>query len=92
MHPGRGASADGGEPGRSPGARPMPRSIAAGVQRLEHAELLGDRQGGVVGQHHAAGAEADGVDVTEARCASSTGGDELAIPGMLWCSATQCRR
>ena len=32
------------------------------------------------------------VDVTEARCASSTGGDELAIPGMLWCSATQWRR
>ena len=32
------------------------------------------------------------VEVTEARWASSTGGDELAIPGMLWCSATQWRR
>ena len=32
------------------------------------------------------------VDVTDARCASSTGGDELAMPGMLWCSATQWRR
>ena len=31
------------------------------------------------------------VDVAAARCASSTGGDELAMPGMLWCSATQCR-
>jgi hypothetical protein len=31
------------------------------------------------------------VDVTDAKCASSTGGDELAIPGMLWCSATQWR-
>ena len=28
---------------------------AAGVQRLQHAELFGDHQRGVVGQHHAAG-------------------------------------
>ena len=31
------------------------------------------------------------VVVTEARCAMSTAGAELAIPGRLWCSATQCR-
>ena len=31
------------------------------------------------------------VDVASARAPTSTGGAELAIPGMLWCSATQCR-
>ena len=29
------------------------------------------------------------VDVTAAAWAKSTAGEELAIPGMLWCSATQ---
>ena len=33
---------------------------AAGGERLQHPELLGDDQRGVVGQHHTAGAEADG--------------------------------
>ena len=72
------------------GARrpPDPEVDATGVERLEHAELFGDRERSVVGQHDPAGAEPDGVGDT-ARCASSTGGDELAIPGMLWCSATQ---
>ena len=32
---------------------------ASGVQRLQHAELLGDREGGVVGQHDAARAQPD---------------------------------
>jgi hypothetical protein len=32
------------------------------------------------------------VAVLAARCAISTAGDELAIEGMLWCSATQMRR
>ena len=32
---------------------------APGVQRLEHGELLGDDERGVVGQHHAAGADLD---------------------------------
>ncbi len=31
------------------------------------------------------------VFVDAARCAMSTGGEELAMPGMLWCSATQKR-
>ena len=62
---------------------------AARVQRLEHAELLGDHERGVVGQHDAARPEADRLTVTPAAWASSTGGDELAMPGMLWCSATQ---
>jgi hypothetical protein len=29
------------------------------------------------------------VDVAEARWPMSTAGEELAMPGMLWCSATQ---
>ena len=32
------------------------------------------------------------VEVDAARWAMSTAGDELAMPGMLWCSATQSRR
>src|SRR5262249_20558848 len=32
------------------------------------------------------------LDVDAARCAISTAGAELAIEGMLWCSATQKRR
>ena len=31
------------------------------------------------------------VDVADAMWASSTAGAELAMPGMLWCSATQWR-
>jgi hypothetical protein len=34
-----------------------------GMQRLEHAEALGDRQRRVVGQHHAARADADALGV-----------------------------
>ncbi len=33
----------------------------AGVERVQGAELLGDDQGGVVGQHDPAGADADGL-------------------------------
>jgi hypothetical protein len=32
------------------------------------------------------------VDVADATCPISTAGAELAIPGMLWCSASQNRR
>jgi hypothetical protein len=32
------------------------------------------------------------ADVAEAICPASTTGAELAMPGMLWCSATQNRR
>ena len=42
---------------------------AAGMERLEHAELLGDHQRHMVGQHHAAGADPDDLrrvgDVTD---------------------------
>ncbi len=37
-----------------PGARPIPRSIRPGKQRLQHAEILRDLVGAVVRQHHAA--------------------------------------
>ena len=62
---------------------------APGMERLEHAELLGDDERRVVGQHDAARADADACRCTEARWAISTAGAELAMPGMLWCSATQ---
>ena len=45
--------------GSVPGARPRPEIDAAGKQRLERAELLGDLQRRVVGQHDPAGADAD---------------------------------
>ena len=32
-----------------------------GVERLEHRKLLGDRERGVIGQHHAAGSDADAL-------------------------------
>ena len=57
----------------------------------ERAELLGDHERRVVGQHHAARAEPDragvGGDVGDQHAVA----DE-AIVGMLWCSAYQTRR
>ena len=46
--------------GRCPGARPRPRSMRPGIERRQRAELLGDDQRRVVGQHDPAGAHADG--------------------------------
>ena len=63
----------------------------AGMQRLQHAELLGDHQRHMVGQHDVAGPDPDD-SVASAIWPISTGGAELAMPGMLWCSATQNRR
>ena len=55
-----------------PGARPRPRSMRPGCRLVERAELFGDEQRRVVGQHDAAGAEADrrGVrgDVRDEHC------------------------
>ena len=42
-----------------PGARPTPRSMRPGRERLQHAELLGHLQRAVVRQHHAGAADAD---------------------------------
>ena len=74
------------------GARGAPDAQVdpARVQRLQGAELLGHDQRLVVGQHHAAGADPD-PGAGAARCAISTAGDELPMPGMPWCSATQYR-
>ena len=60
------------------------------MQRGQRAELLGHHQRRVVGQHHAARADAD-VSVAAAIAPIRTAGAELAMPGMLWCSASQYR-
>ena len=64
---------------------------AVGEERRERAERLGDGQGRVVRQHDAAGADADGR-VAAATWPISTAVAALAMPGMLWCSASQKRR
>jgi hypothetical protein len=61
---------------------------ASGVQRGQGAELLGHHQRRVVGQHHAARADADGR-VPPATWPTSTAVALLATPSMLWCSASQ---
>ena len=45
--------------GSDPGARPRPRSMRPGSERLEGRELLGDHQRRVIRQHDAARSEAD---------------------------------
>ena len=73
-----------------PGARPEPEVDPARVQRGERAELLGDHQRRVVGQHDPAGAEPDrlgvGGDVGDEHAVADD-----AIDPMLWCSAYQTR-
>lgn len=71
-------------PGRAAQAQVDP----AGGHRLQGAELLGDDERGVVGQHHAARAEADAGGVGGEVGEQHRGEDE-ATPGMEWCSATQ---
>ena len=61
---------------------------AAGMQRFEHLEALGDHQRRVVRQHHAAGADAE-VPVAAAMAPIMISGAPLATEGRLWCSATQ---
>ncbi len=56
---------------------------AAGIQRVERAELLGDHQRRVVGQHDAARADPDGPGAARATCAITTAVAALAMPGML---------
>ena len=60
----------------------------AGKQRFQGAELLGDDERRVVRQHDAARADADRRGAW-ATCAITTAVAALAIPGMLWCSASQ---
>ena len=59
-----------------------PQVDAPRMKRLEHPELLGNDQRLMVRKHHAPEPTRN-VVVTLARCAISTGGAELAIPGML---------
>ena len=52
------------------------------MQRLQHPELLGDDERGVIGKHHAARADADRLG-RRGEVGDEHGGEELAIPGML---------
>jgi hypothetical protein len=61
---------------------------AARVQLGQRAEGFGDDQGRMVGQHDAARAHTD-LEVPPAIWPISTAVAELAMPGMLWCSASQ---
>ena len=84
---GRPAQGSGGH--RVGAGRPADAEVdAAGMERLEHPELLGHHQRRMVGQHHPPEPSAWSWSPS-ARWAISTAGAELAMPGMLWCSATQ---
>ena len=64
---------------------------AIAVERAQHAEVLGDLERAVVGQHDAAAADADAREVAEAIAAMRTSGLAQASIGVPWCSATQYR-
>ena len=77
--------------GSVPGARPIPRSMRPGWSASSIPNCSTTVSGAWFGSMSPPEPSRI-VDVAAARCASSTAGDELAMPGMLWCSATQCRR
>ncbi len=56
---------------------------AAGKQAFQHLEALGDQERRMVGQHHAAGADAHAVRSTAAIWPIMMSGAELAMFGML---------
>jgi hypothetical protein len=64
---------------------------AAGIERGQRAELLGDHQRRMVRQHDAAGADADRLG-PPATWPMTIEVAALAMPVMLWCSASQKRR
>ena len=74
--------------GSVPGARPMPRSMRSGMQRLERVEHLGHAQRRMVRQHDAARPDAN-PRVADAMCSIRISGAELAMLAMPWCSANQ---
>jgi len=74
-----------------PGARPMPRSIRPWCRASSIPNCSATTSGAWLGSITPPDPTRI-VEVAEARCAINTAGAELAIPGMLWCSATQCRR
>ena len=71
-----------------PGARPSPRSIRPGYSASSvpncSAMTIGAWLGSMIPP-----APTRIVDVPPARCPITTAVAALAIPGMLWCSATQ---
>nr|WP_251073708.1 hypothetical protein [Streptomyces sp. ISL-111] len=61
---------------------------AAGGEGVEHAELFGDDQRRVVGQHDPARAEPQSAGL-RGEPGHRTGGLEVETPGMAWCSFIQ---
>ena len=74
-----------------PGARPIPRSIRPGWSASSIPNCSAITSGWWFGSITPP-EPMRSVVVALARWAISTAGAELAIPGMLWCSATQWRR
>ena len=74
-----------------PGARPMPRSTRPGCSASSVPNCSATTSGAWLGSITPP-EPTRMVEVLAARWASSTAGAELAIAGMLWCSATQNRR
>ena len=74
-----------------PGARPMPRSIRPGCSASSVPNCSATTSGAWLGSITPPEPTRI-VDVASARWPISTAGAELAIAGMLWCSATQNRR
>ena len=74
-----------------PGARPMPRSIRPGCSASSVPNCSATTSGAWFGSITPPDPTRM-VLVEAARWAMSTAGAELAIEGMLWCSATQNRR
>ena len=73
-----------------PGARPMPRSIRPGCSASSVPNCSATTSGAWLGSITPPEPTRI-VEVASARCPISTAGAELAIAGMLWCSATQNR-
>ncbi len=71
-----------------PGARPMPRSMRPGCSASSMPNCSATASGAWFGSITPP-EPSRMVSVTEARWARRTAGAELAMPGMLWCSATQ---
>ena len=74
-----------------PGARPRPRSMRPGNSDSSVPNCSAITQRRVVRQHDAAGADADASRCRRPRDRSRTEVAALAMPGMLWCSASQKR-
>ena len=74
-----------------PGARPMPRSIRPGCSASSVPNCSATTSGAWLGSITPPEPTRI-VEVAAARWAISTAGAELAMAGMLWCSATQNRR